>query len=57
VTVSNSTLSDDSAGFGGAIYNNGDALVLTVTNSVFSGNSPDNIYGAYTDDGGNTGLT
>jgi hypothetical protein len=57
VRVSNSTLSDDSAGFAGAIYNNGDALMLSVSNSVFSGNSPDNIHGAYTDGGGNTGLT
>jgi hypothetical protein len=45
-------------GEGGAIYNGG---WLTVSNSVFGGNnppytdnSPDNIFGPYTDGGGNT---
>jgi hypothetical protein len=36
---------------GGGIYNAGP---LTVSNSIFSSNSPDNIYGPYTDGGGNT---
>jgi hypothetical protein len=56
-TVSGCTLSGNSAYGGGAfagggIYNNGYAL--TVSNSTFSGNFPDNIYGLFTDDGGNT---
>jgi hypothetical protein len=50
-TVSGCTLSGNSAGYGGGIYN---AAALTVLDSVFSGNSPENIYGAYTDGGGNT---
>jgi hypothetical protein len=36
---------------GGGIYNAG---TLRVSNSVFSGNFPDNIFGPYTDGGGNT---
>jgi hypothetical protein len=60
-TVSGCTLSNNSASLGGAIYN---AATLTVSNCVFSGNhsytsiaysfSLNNIYGPYTDGGGNT---
>jgi hypothetical protein len=58
VTIGNTSLSDNSAEFGGAIRNiDAGALALTVSNSLFSGNSPDNILGASTDGGGNTGLT
>jgi hypothetical protein len=39
---------------GGGIYNAGTAAALTVLNSTFSNNSPDNIFGPYTDGGGNT---
>jgi hypothetical protein len=56
-TVSGCTLSTNTAtavNAGGAIYNAGTAAALTVLDSLFSGNSPDNIYGAYTDGGGNT---
>jgi hypothetical protein len=38
----------------GGIYNAGTAAALTVLNSIFSGNSPDNIFGPYTNGGGNT---
>jgi hypothetical protein len=53
LTVSNSTLSGNGAynGDGGGIYNAG---TLTVSTSHFIGNAPDNIYGTYTDGGGNT---
>src|SRR5207253_76757 len=52
VTVSGSTLSGNSAGFdGGGIFNDGAA---TISDSVFCDNSPDDIFGAYTDGGGNT---
>jgi hypothetical protein len=48
----NSTLSANNAGAeGGGIYNAGS---LTVSNSFFTSNTPDNIYGTYTDGGGNT---
>jgi hypothetical protein len=58
VTISNTTLSDNSAEFGGAIRNIDDgALALTISTSLFLGNSPDNIDGPYTDGGGNTGLS
>jgi hypothetical protein len=55
-TVSGCTLSGNSAyqGQGGGIYNAGTAAALTVLDSIFSSNSPDNIYGPYTDGGGNT---
>ena len=59
-TVSTSTLSSNSALDGGGIYNAGPASALTVSNSVFSGNSAPtaqngpNIFGTYTDGGGNT---
>jgi hypothetical protein len=52
LTVSNSTLSGNSASYGGGIANEGGTL--TVSNSVFSANTPDNIEGPYTDGGGNT---
>jgi hypothetical protein len=39
---------------GGGIYNAGAASALTVLNSIFSSNTPDNIFGAYIDGGGNT---
>jgi hypothetical protein len=52
VTVSGCTLSKNSAAWGGGgIFNNG---LLTVLDSIFSSNSPDNIFGPYTDGGGNT---
>ena len=51
--VSGCTLSGNSAGQGGGIYNAGTAGALTVSNSMFSSNTPDNIYGPYTDGGGN----
>jgi hypothetical protein len=72
-----STLSDNSAGAGGGIFNNGAATVrgctltgcsavdgggidnvkgsrLTVSDSLFSANLPDNIVGKYANKGGNT---
>jgi hypothetical protein len=59
LTVSNCTLTNNSAlngGEGGGIYNyNGvDASAVTVLNSMFSSNTPDNIFGLFTDGGGNT---
>jgi hypothetical protein len=39
---------------GGGIYNAGTAAALTVSSSTFSGNSPDAIFGPYTDGGGNS---
>jgi hypothetical protein len=53
-TVSGCTLYGNSAYEGGGIYNAGTAAALTVSNSMFSSNTPDNIYGPYTDEGGNT---
>jgi parallel beta-helix repeat protein len=55
MTLSGDELSDNSASVqGGAIYNAETAAALTVLDSIFSSNSPDNIYGFYTDGGGNT---
>jgi hypothetical protein len=50
-TVSGCQFSANSADYGGAIFNFGS---LTVSGSTFSNNVPDNIYGSYTDDGGNS---
>jgi hypothetical protein len=54
LTVSGGHVVDNSAGTGGGIYNSGTAAALTVLDSIFSSNSPGNIYGPYTDGGGNT---
>ena len=61
LTISNTTVSGNFAGSaGGGIYNAGTAAALTVSNSTFRGNtdgpsgSPDNIFGPYTDGGGNS---
>jgi hypothetical protein len=52
LTIANSTLSyNDTNGIGGGIYN---ASALTVSSSTFYSNYPDNIYGHYTDGGGNS---
>jgi len=56
-TVSSCTLTGNSASIGGDIYNFDLAGALTVVSgSKFSGNSPDSIFGPYSNDGGNTGL-
>jgi hypothetical protein len=52
LTVSGCTLPGNSAYQGGGIYNAG--ATLTVSNSAFNSNTPDNIFGPYTDGGGNT---
>jgi len=57
--VNGCTLSSNGAlSLGGAIYNAGTPAALTVIDSIFSGNRIEdwtaNIYGAYTDGGGNT---
>jgi hypothetical protein len=60
LTVTGCTLSSNSALDGGGIYNAGPASALTVRNSVFRGNlapttqNGPNIFGTYTDGGGNT---
>jgi hypothetical protein len=53
-TVSDCALTGNSAAEGGAIRNGGVASTMTVLDCVFSSNSPDNIFGPYTDGGGNT---
>jgi len=55
-TISNCTLSGNSATYGGGgIYVYGGIhATVTVSDSIFSMNTPDNILGAYTDDGGNS---
>jgi hypothetical protein len=54
-TVTGCTFSADHATNAGAgVYNAGTAAAVTVLDSIFSSNSPDNIYGPYTDGGGNT---
>jgi predicted outer membrane repeat protein len=55
VTISNSTLSGNSATSGGAIFSHFLSTVH-VGGSTFFGNAPDNIFGTYIDDGGNSGL-
>ncbi len=51
-TVTGSTVSGNADSFvGGGIYNDG---TLAVLDSIFRDNIPDNIYGPYTDLGGNT---
>ena len=55
LTVSGCTISGNNpSSHGGGIYNNGTVGALTVSNSTFSFNPPENIYGPYTDGGGNT---
>jgi hypothetical protein len=55
LTVSRCDMVENSAnGAGGGIYNAGTAAALTVHKSTFRSNSPDNIFGPYTDGGGNT---
>jgi predicted outer membrane repeat protein len=55
LTVSGCTVSGNNAStHGGGIYNAGTLGALTVSNSIFSFNPPENIYGPYTDGGGNT---
>jgi hypothetical protein len=54
LTVSGGYVVYNTAGTGGGIYNAGTAPALTVLNSYFSGNTPENIFGSYTDGGGNT---
>lgn len=54
LTVSGCTISGNVVAYGGeggGIYNTG---ALTVSNSAFSGNYPHNIFGSFTDGGGNT---
>jgi hypothetical protein len=53
LTVSSSTFHDNSAYAGGGISNAG-AGTLTISTSTFYGNHPDNVYGAFTDGGGNS---
>jgi hypothetical protein len=54
-TVSGCTLSGNTASQGGGgIYNGSTQMELTVLNSIFSGNQPDNIFGPYSDGGGNS---
>jgi hypothetical protein len=55
MTVSGCTVSGDhAASAGGGILNLGPGGALTILNSIFSSNTPDNINGSYTDGGGNT---
>jgi hypothetical protein len=54
-TVNGCALSGNAASVeGGDLYNAGIADALIVLNSTFSRNIPDNIFGPYTDGGGNT---
>jgi hypothetical protein len=55
LSVSGCVVSDNTAAFGGGgIFNAVNAPELTVVNSYFSHNTSGNIYGPFTDDGGNT---
>jgi predicted outer membrane repeat protein len=57
VTISSSSFVNNSASqAGGAIFTSFTGTSLTVTQDTFSGNTPDSIYGIYTDGGGNIGL-
>jgi predicted outer membrane repeat protein len=59
VPISNSSFVNNTATQqGGAIFapTGGNGLNLLVTQDTFSGNTPNNIYGVYTDGGGNHGL-
>jgi predicted outer membrane repeat protein len=54
-TIDSSTFMNNSATVqGGAIDNENGAGALTVGNSTFCGNTPEDIFGGYTDGGGNT---
>jgi CSLREA domain-containing protein len=57
LTVTNSTVSGNSAGFGGGIYNDGysGSATLTISNSTVSGNSASSWGGGIYNDGGHTG--
>ena len=52
--VSNNLASGYGNDLGGGIYNAGTASALTIIDCTFSSNRPDNIFGPYTDGGGNT---
>jgi predicted outer membrane repeat protein len=57
VTISNSSFVNNTATQqGGAIWVQTGRLPVTVTQDTFSGNTPNNIFGPYTDGGGNKGL-
>jgi glucose/arabinose dehydrogenase len=45
---------NSASGDGGGIFNSGEAGAVTVGDSMFIGNTPDNIFGLFTDLGGNT---
>ncbi|HMF20135.1 MAG TPA: hypothetical protein VKE98_23205 [Gemmataceae bacterium] len=54
LSVSGCVVSNNLANFaGGGIYNGVNAPELIVSNSLFTNNHADNIYGPYTDEGGN----
>jgi hypothetical protein len=52
LTINGCSLTGNAAWFGGGAISN--AGSLTVSNSVFSGNTPDNIFGPFIDGGGNS---
>jgi hypothetical protein len=55
VTVSECVIANNSAGGnGGGIFNSGAGGTVTVGDSTFFANTPDNIFGPFTDLGGNT---
>ncbi len=55
-TVINCSFSSNTAVAGGGIFNT-DPSSPTVTNTVFCNNTPDQIFGVYTDGGGNVFST